>query len=174
MLMTQYLRLLQTSLSERDANRVAGWAASVPFKEPLAWTFIPIFDKTVTNGLGGFGLDSSQPPQPTSGVSTPRTPLNGFTGYGSNGNSAYGTPKASIDLTASGLSFSGTPTKRRSVADGNDTWQAVQVDVPMFHRVKAPYTEDSLQVRASLPSIYQRSYSLTRVDHQSLSRLTYL
>ncbi|GAQ82020.1 guanine nucleotide exchange factor [Klebsormidium nitens] len=159
-----YAKKDATSLSERDANRVAGWAASVPFKEPLAWTFIPIFDKTVTNGLGGFGLDTSQAPNPMSGVSTPRTPLNGFTGYGSNGNSAYGTPKASIDLTASGLSFSGTPTKRRSAADEGDTWQAVQVDVPMFHRVKAPYTEDSLQdqkkaqkaVRASMRLLIQR------------------
>jgi hypothetical protein len=139
------LTFLQTSLSERDTKRLAAWAASVPFKEPLAWTFIPIFDKAVTNGLGGFGLESSLPATPMSGRSTPRTSWSGFTGYGSGGNSAYGTPRNSIDATISGLSFSGTP-KQGAAAEEASAWQAVQVDVPMFNKVKASYTEDSLHV----------------------------
>jgi hypothetical protein len=139
------LTFLQTSLSERDTKRLAAWAASVPFKEPLAWTFIPIFDKAVTSGLGGFGLESSLPATPMSGRSTPRTSWSGFTGYGSGGNSAYGTLRSSIDATGSGLSFSGTP-KRGAAAEEASAWQAVQVDVPMFNKVKASYTEDSLHV----------------------------
>lgn len=48
---------------ERERQKLQMWARIMPYREPFAWTFIPLFDPASTI-IGGFNSPSSPLPTP--------------------------------------------------------------------------------------------------------------
>eukprot|EP00897_Mesotaenium_endlicherianum_P009809 jgi/Mesen1/8857/ME000053S08270 len=83
-------------LSDKEAARLSDWAQMMPFREAFAWTTIPLFDSSVTGGVGGFGHH----PSDSSGATTPRSPVSSFADGGSSHSllSDFGGPPVLVEI----------------------------------------------------------------------------
>ena len=88
----------------------------MPYREPFAWAAVPLFDSSISGGVGGFGSPSSPLP----------------TGLGSN------VIDPGVDMIGRTLS------EGRVAHDTGGT--PVIVEIPGLNRVKENYIEESLQV----------------------------
>ncbi|XP_073392859.1 guanine nucleotide exchange factor SPIKE 1 isoform X2 [Physcomitrium patens] len=101
---------------ERDKQKLQVWAKMIPFREPFAWSILPLFDAIVTGGVGGFSSPTNSPLPP--GV--------------------LGSALMETSLDSDGRLIADSKPESVSVP--------VLVDVPTLHRVKENYTEEMLLV----------------------------
>lgn len=103
-------------MTERDKQKLQVWAKMIPFREPFAWSILPLFDAIVTGGVGGFSSPTNSPLPP--GV--------------------LGSALMETSLDSDGRLIADSKPESVSVP--------VLVDVPTLHRVKENYTEEMLLV----------------------------
>lgn len=135
---------MQTTLSDKEGERLRLWAREAlnpgqgpkgtqpAYRESFAWVTIPLFDASVTGGVGGFGSSADTPPHSLGSGSGPG-PSSGPNGVGDSG-----TPGGK----AMTYELGGPP---------------VQIDIPSLHRAKECYTEDQVLV-SSLPHACSSPY----------------
>lgn len=103
-------------LTEREKQKLQVWARVMPFREPLAWATVALFDANITGGVGGFSSSPSSPLPP----------------------GLLGSALMEASLDSDGRLIADAKAECASVP--------VLVDVPSLHRIKENYTEEMLQV----------------------------
>lgn len=111
-----YSRKEPVHLVEREKQKIKVWAQMMPFREPFAWAAVPLFDSSISGGVGGLGSPSSPVPPGLLGPSA---------------------ADPGLDLIGRTLSDG------RIAHDSGAT--PVIVEIPGLNRVKENYTEESLQ-----------------------------
>ncbi|CAI5532559.1 unnamed protein product [Closterium sp. Naga37s-1] len=125
-----YTRKDPPTLTDKEAARLSEWAQVMPFREPLAWITIPLFDSSVTGGVGGFGASGG-----------------GSSGGGSSGSLGGGGGVLGVEGGGMGGGAGSSP-----VVDSNGVrvpayelgGPPVQIDIPTLNRAKECYTDDQL------------------------------
>lgn len=103
-------------LTEKEKQKLQVWARVMPFREPLAWATVALFDANITGGVGGFSSSPSSPLPP----------------------GLLGSALMEASLDSDGRLIADAKAECASVP--------VLVDVPSLHRIKENYTEEMLQV----------------------------
>ncbi|CAI5464241.1 unnamed protein product, partial [Closterium sp. Yama58-4] len=122
-----YTRKDPPTLTDKEAARLSEWAQVMPFREPLAWITIPLFDSSVTGGVGGFGSSGG-----------------GSSGGGSSGSLGGGGGVLGVEGSGGAGSSPVVDSNGVRVPAYELGGPPVQIDIPTLNRAKECYTDDQL------------------------------
>ncbi|CAI5483811.1 unnamed protein product [Closterium sp. Yama58-4] len=122
-----YTRKDPPTLTDKEAARLSEWAQVMPFREPLAWITIPLFDSSVTGGVGGFGASGG-----------------GSSGGGSSGSLGGGGGVLGVEGSGGAGSSPVVDSNGVRVPAYELGGPPVQIDIPTLNRAKECYTDDQL------------------------------